>query len=142
MTDTVDNKVNHQVNDDGRPVIVQHDDMWYQRLWRPAGAAVYFALCIMDYIIRPLLNSALKKDFSLANTVSDVTNLDPAVQVRAMELASSVGTIEPILHEYVHLSFAAILGAGAWTRGQEKINRMRSPYTPGQRQSDYTGGRK
>ena len=100
-------------------------DSWYQKTWRPATAGVYLLLCVIDYVIRPLINSAIQKNFSLVDVVSEIINLDPSVQVQILETMSSMGTIPPILHEYVHLSFAAILGGAAWTRGQEKINRIK-----------------
>lgn len=99
-------------------------DTTYQKHWRPLGAAVYFFLVIFDYFLRPLINTKNLDKFDLSTTVESIKNLDPSIQIKLVEIAEESTKISPILPEYVHYTFAAILGASAWTRGKEKIERL------------------
>ena len=100
-------------------------ESWYQRQWRPAMAGLYLLLCLIDYGIRPGINFWFFTEFDLAETIQVVENLEPTVQIQIIETLRSEQAIPPILTEFVHLAFGAILGAAAYTRGREKIERTR-----------------
>lgn len=106
--------------------VAERQETKFQKYWRPACAGVYLFLVVVDYAVRPAINYLLRKDFDLANTVAEIINLDPAVQVKIIETVANAEAITPILPEFVHLAFGAILGAAAYTRGKEKIARLQN----------------
>lgn len=80
------------------------EESWIKQYWRPAIAWQYFAVCVFDFIIGPILTLMFFK----------VTGGEykPWVSLTLQEGG------------FYHLSMAAIIGVAAWTRGQEKIQRM------------------
>lgn len=88
-------------------------------------AIVYMIICILDYIVRPSINYYEARKFDLGHEVQYLVQLEPTAQMKTIEILSSGETIPPILPEFVHLAFGAILGATAWTRGRERIERIR-----------------
>lgn len=96
-----------------------YTEMWYQRSWRPMMAAIYMLLCILDYGVRPMINYYQSTNFDLAKVVQTIEILEPAVQIEILKF-SQTETMEPILTEFVHLSFGAILGVAAFSRGSSK----------------------
>ena len=103
----------------------EEKDNWIQKHWRPIAAVVYLATIIFDYVIRPLINTYESRDVSVSAILLEIKDIDPSVQVKALEVAQQAGQIAPILPEYYHLSMGAIIGAAAWTRGKEKMERIR-----------------
>ena len=71
---------------------------WVKQYWRPAIAWQYFAVCLFDFIIFPAADLYFMKQ-----------PWDP------LTLKES---------GFYHLAMAAIIGVAAWTRGQEKIQRI------------------
>lgn len=99
---------------------IVYTEQWYQRSWRPMMAFVYMMLCVLDYGVRPLVNYIIyKKSDNLADVVSTIKDLDPVVQVKVID-SMKEETLKPILSEFVHLAFGAILGVAAFSRGQRK----------------------
>lgn len=101
-------------------------DNFIQKYWRPSMAVLYLLLCSLDYGIRPVANQYYAKQFDLATTVQEIKDLEPATQIRALEIASRNEIWPPILNEFVHLAFGAILTGAAVTRGLEKVNREKN----------------
>ena len=64
----------------------------------------YAAVCLFDFLIAPILTMLLFKTMG-----GDYVQWDP------ITLKES---------GFYHLSMAAIVGVAAWTRGQEKVQRM------------------
>lgn len=107
-----------------------YTESWYQRSWRPMMAYLYLILCFLDYGVRPAINFELLNKFNLVEVVNNIRELDPMVQVQIIETLRNDEAIPPILSEFVHISFGAILGVAAFTRGREKQDRVREsgPY--------------
>lgn len=99
-------------------------DNFFQKYWRPAMAGLYMLLMILDYGVRPIVNQYYAKDFDLSVTVEAIAPLNPSVQVKALDIASRNELWPPILNEFTHLAFGAILTAAATTRGFEKMKRL------------------
>lgn len=74
------------------------EESWLKQYWRPAIAWQYFAVCVFDFIIFPAAYMYFAKE-----------TWDP------MTLKES---------GFYHLAMAAIIGVAAWTRGQEKIQKI------------------
>lgn len=71
---------------------------WIKQYWRPAIAWQYFAVCIFDFIIFPSASMYFLKE--------------PWNPITLKEGG------------FYHLAMAAIVGVAAWTRGQEKIQKI------------------
>lgn len=94
-------------------------EMWYQRTWRPMMAAIYMILCVLDYGVRPMINYYQSTNFNLAYIVQTIEPLESVVQIEIINAAKRE-SILPILTEFVHLAFGAILGVAAFSRGAAK----------------------
>ncbi len=68
--------------------------------WRPLMAVTYGLICTADFIVFPLIWQVFFHTPWLAQTIKDGGML--------------------------HISFGAILGASAWTRGAEKIQALKT----------------
>lgn len=86
------------------------EERWLQKYWRPMMAVIYMIIIIFDFVIFPIFWSLIQ--------VYGVTGM-VSLQWSPMTLLS--GGI-------FHAAMSAVLGVAAWTRGQEKIQRLRSEY--------------
>jgi hypothetical protein len=132
-----------QIEDyDGGPLVIlpvdeapEEKESAFKQYWRPAMAILYLLLCFLDYAVRPIVNELSAKNFDLAETVAVIQNLNPSLQVTALEIASTHEKWPPILSEFVHMAFGAILTGAAITRGMEKTARAKNANTIGRRTS-------
>ena len=108
---------------------LDYAERWYQRAWRPSMAFIYMMLCVLDYGVRPTINYFQAKEYDLPEIIMNIQDLDPAVQVQVLT-QSKQNVIDPILTEFVHLAFGAILGVAAFSRGAGKGFSEGSPLTP------------
>ena len=100
-------------------------EYWYHRIWLPLCSFTYIAICIFDFIVMPVATS-IHNGIIENRIVSEIRN-NPTNQqsfVDAYE-KSSVSTKQwtPITLQgggLFHLSFGALLAAGATTRGLAK----------------------
>ena len=84
----------------------KENEHWVKAYWRPAMGWLYMVICGMDFVGFPLLTIFLPVIFQPFGLVVPY-------QVWTSLTLSNGGLI--------HLSFGAILGVAAFTRGQEKI---------------------
>lgn len=73
------------------------EETWIKQYWRPAIAWQYFAVCLFDFIVFPAVS------FHFGVTWKPLTLQESG---------------------FYHMSMAAIIGVSAWTRGQEKIEKL------------------
>lgn len=91
---------------------------WIQNRWRPITAIVYLVICMFDFVIFPI---------GWAWFLFFVDAVDKTIGWTPLTLQGA---------GMFHLSFGAILGVSAFTRGQEKVQRLRNEslyeheYTP------------
>lgn len=85
-------------------------DNWLQKYWRPMMAIVYMAIIAFDFIIFPIFWSFVQI-YGPAGVVS--------LQWSPLTLLSG---------GVFHAAMGAVLGVTAWTRGQEKIQRLKTEY--------------
>ena len=76
-------------------------ESWINSKWRPAMSWVYLVICIMDFIIFPILWTILQAAMHQKVTQWEPITLDGA--------------------GLLHLSFGAILGVAAYGRTREKL---------------------
>lgn len=87
-------------------------ERWLQKYWRPMMAMTYMAIIICDFII-----------FPIAWSMAQVYGLGE-VEIQWAPLTLLSGGI-------FHAAMGAVLGVAAWTRGQEKIERLKTEYEEG-----------
>ena len=75
---------------------------WTTRKWRPMMGWMYMVVCTMDFIIFPILWSALQAYYD-----GQVTNQWNPLTLQGAGL--------------FHMAMGAVLGVAAWSRGQEKL---------------------
>jgi hypothetical protein len=100
VSDTaIDDKI---VND----AIDKQHEHWAKAYWRPAMGWLYMAMCAFDFIIFPMITLFLpiiENGFGIHM---------PYTEWKSLTLSNG---------GLIHVSFGAILGVAAWTRGQEKL---------------------
>lgn len=92
-----------------KELLLGSNENWMKTYWRPAAGWIYLIICFMDFVGFPLLSM-------FAPIASNAFGL-------RMEYAPWV-SITLSQGGLIHLSFGAILGVSAWTRGQEKLAMM------------------
>lgn len=85
------------------------NETWLKTKWRPITAIVYLVICSFDFILAPILWTIIQAYYH-GNVNS---------QWQPLTLAGS---------GLFHISFGAILGVSAFTRGQEKIAMVNTGY--------------
>jgi hypothetical protein len=89
---------------------MEQKDNWIQSYWRPVMAYAYTAIIVFDFIVAPILWSILQVYFGT-----------PDVQWKPLTL--DTGGV-------FHAAMGAIVGVSAFTRGQEKVERVRNQTAP------------
>jgi Na+/H+-dicarboxylate symporter len=89
------------------------EDSFLQKYWRPMMAVVYMVIIVFDFIVFPIFWSLIQV-YGSTGVVS--------LQWNPMTLLSG---------GVFHAAMGAVLGVAAWTRGKEKIERIRTNYEEG-----------
>ena len=102
----------------------KHLEHGFKKFWRPIAAYVYLAICIFDFVGMPIYVSIQNNQVN-SEAFAEVRALsDKEVKLKALEqLELGKQEWHPLTLEgggLFHLSFGAILGVAAFTRGQEK----------------------
>lgn len=85
----------------------QDKEDWMTKKWRPMMAVTYMAINIFDFILGPILYNLLQY----------------------WNPGQAIGMWQPLTLQgggLIHISFGAILGVAAWTRGQEKVEAIKA----------------
>lgn len=98
------------------------EEEWLQKKWRPMVAMTYIVICSFDFVIFPIGWVVF-----LHFVTSPITPWNP-VTLQGGGL--------------FHLSFGAILGVSAFTRGQEKMARINNSSIDTPSEDDATKGGK
>jgi hypothetical protein len=85
-------------------------DTWLNKYWRPMMAVVYMVIILFDFIIFPIFWSIVQ-----------IYGSTGVVSLQWSPLTLLSGGI-------FHAAMGAVLGVAAWTRGKEKIERLRTNY--------------
>jgi hypothetical protein len=109
--------------DDTDPTTYNLEDV-FKRYWRPIAAYVYLAICLFDFIAMPIFKEMQRDSVNMQAFAEVMKIQDKDVQLKALEqLELNKLEWHPITLEgggLFHISFGAILGVAAWTRGAEK----------------------
>jgi uncharacterized membrane protein len=89
--------------------IKKEEEHWMKQYWRPAMGWLYMLMCLMDFVIFPIIAMMMP-------IIMKAWGIQ-ANYVAWQSLTLSNGGL-------IHLAFGAILGVSAWTRGQEKLAKI------------------
>jgi hypothetical protein len=102
----------------------KHLEHGFKKFWRPIAAYVYLIICIFDFMGAPLYIAYQNEQVNSEAFAEIRTLTDKDVKLKALEqLDLGSKSWEPLTLQggaFFHLSFGAILGISAFTRGQEK----------------------
>lgn len=94
-------------------------EKWFVKYWRPAAAWIYLAICVFDFVIMPVY--VAKTNLKLEDVVKVASTFEGSEKLGALTLLMKKNTWEPLTvmeSGMFHLSFGAILGVAAYTRGR------------------------
>lgn len=95
---------------------------WYQKMWRPAAAGIYFLIVVFDFVIMPaVIGNQSPNIAEVATIVNELEN--PEAQVVLINEAISGSNWEPLTlgaGGIFHIAFGALLTGSSITRGLEK----------------------
>lgn len=97
---------------------------WMRENWRPLAAFIYLTINVFDFLIAPIFMGLTNE--TTAQFVTGIMGLDPSVQ--AILASKPNGGWTPLTLQgsgMFHISFGAILGVSAWSRGTEKAHELR-----------------
>ncbi len=102
-----------------------HLEHGFKRFWRPIAAYVYLSICIFDFLAMPLYVNIENRQVNTA-AFEEVRKLESEAVKLAAIANIDVGkdSWEPLTLQgggLFHLSFGAIIGVAAFTRGREKV---------------------
>lgn len=101
--------------------IIEHP---LKKYWRPMAAVVYLLICIFDFVIMPSIVEASNTKASNQQAVELALKFaEPAAQIQALQAFTEKRAWNPLTllgGGLFHISFGAIIGVSAWTRGMEK----------------------
>ena len=102
----------------------KHLEHGFKKFWRPMAAYIYLLICVFDFAGMPIY-IAYQNEQVNTEAFAEIRALeDKEVKIKALEQLD-LGSRDwaPLTLAgggLFHLSFAAILGVSAFTRGQEK----------------------
>ncbi len=105
-------------------------EKWFVKYWRPAAAWIYLTICVFDFMIMPIYH--IRSQGSLDHVWALSMRLRPEDQLQAIVQLTKKTAWDPItLQEgsFFHISFGAILGVAAYTRGRVQEARVRQDYS-------------
>lgn len=91
------------------PPAKHQPENWIQKYWRPAMAWQYFVICLFDFMFAPIM----------LGVYAAIRNIPMEVWTPLTLQGGST----------YHIAMGAILGVSAWSRGQEKVELVKSPAT-------------
>ena len=102
----------------------KHLEHRFKKFWRPIAAYVYLMICIFDFMAMPLYIEIQNREVN-SEAFTEIRQLqDKDVKLKALEQldlgSRDWAPLTLMGGAFFHLSFGAILGISAFTRGQEK----------------------
>lgn len=98
---------------------------WMRENWRPLAAIIYLVINVFDFLIAPVFMGVLTNE-TTAEFVTSIQGLDPSVQaILANKPNNGWQPLTLMGSGMFHISFGAILGVSAWSRGTEKSDELR-----------------
>jgi len=110
---------------DGNHHPEKHLEHGFKRFWRPIAAYVYLSICIFDFLGMPLYVSIANRQVNF-EVFEEIRKFEDVTVQTAIIDKLDVGKDAwvPLTLQgggLFHLSFGAIIGVAAFTRGREKV---------------------
>ena len=102
-------------------------EKWFVKYWRPAAAWIYLLICIFDFVLMPLYMA--KTNLKIEEVMRISSTFEGNEKLGALTLLMKKNSWEPLTvmeSGMFHISFGAILGVAAWTRGRVQEANVRA----------------
>lgn len=109
--------------------MANHKEHWLKSFWRPLAMMSYLIICLVDFVAMPVYYEWSNNRLEAREMVMLARTLNGAQQVEALRVLRENRSWQPItLSEsgLLHISFGAIGGVSAFSRGQEKRERAKN----------------
>lgn len=106
-------------------------EKWFVKYWRPAAAWIYLAICVFDFVLMPIYTA--RTNLKLEQVIEVTKQLREEDRLAAITTLLKKNSWEPLTvaeSGMLHLSFGAILGVAAWTRGRVQEAQVRNNQPP------------
>lgn len=107
---------------------------WFNKHWRPIAFYVYAGICIFDFVIMPsIIEYSNRRIDNQSAVIQALLFRDGGAQIKALDLLSDRRKWDSLTlygAGVFHMSFGAILGAAAWTRGQQLVEATKRKNQP------------
>lgn len=108
-------------------------EMWYHRIWLPLCSFTYIAICLFDFVLMPI-QTAVHNAIVEERIITALKTTPGSEATFATDYEKSTSTTKqwtPLTLQgggLFHLSFGALLAAGAATRGLQKKSEVEGYY--------------
>ena len=106
-------------------LLIMHEPL-YKKLWRPALAWAYVAICIFDFLIAPTIMMAFFGQAQATTMLPPGLLIDDYIEILKVMPAPIYHAWDPLTLKaggFFHITMGAVIGVGSWTRGKEKAIR-------------------
>ncbi len=106
-------------------------EKWFVKYWRPCAAWTYLAICVFDFVAMPIYTA--RTNLKLEQVIQVTKELREEDRLAAITTLLKKNNWEPLTvaeSGMLHLSFGAILGVAAWTRGRVQEAQVRNNQAP------------
>ena len=111
--------------------MTQPKESWFVKYWRPSAAWIYLIICVFDFVIMPIY--VAKTNLKIEEVVRVASGFEGNEKISALTILMKKNTWEPLTVQesgMFHISFGAILGVAAYTRGRVQEARVLNPPPP------------
>lgn len=107
------------------------EEKWIVKYWRPCAAWTYLAICVFDFVLMPIYTA--RTNLKLEQVIQVTRDLREEDRLTAITTLLKKNNWEPLTvaeSGMLHLSFGAILGVAAWTRGRVQEAQVKNNSLP------------
>lgn len=94
-------------------------ELGYKKYWRPVTAYIYLLICLVDFMVMPIVYEYNR--LSSTEILTIIEHVEEDKRTQALEIMRSNERVwSPVTTQggaIFHMSFGAIIGAAAFTRG-------------------------
>jgi hypothetical protein len=107
------------------------EEKWIVKYWRPCAAWIYLSICVFDFVLMPIYTA--RTNLKLEQVIQVTKELREEDRLAAITTLLKKNNWEPLTvaeSGMLHLSFGAILGVAAYTRGRVQEAQVKNNNTP------------
>ena len=106
-------------------------EKWFVKYWRPAAAWIYLSICVFDFVLMPIYTA--RTNLKLEQVIQVSRQVREEDRLPAITTLLKKNSWEPLTlaeNGMFHISFGAILGVAAWTRGRVQEAQVKNYQAP------------